>query len=308
MKRRTPNSSNSVGRDRRQAPLPALRLQKVWMFKTGRMWRCSKCRKRFTVTSGTIFHSRKKPIKTHLKAIAAFIHAVKGLSAVELRFRMKSSYKTAFVFQHKLREVMGIQVQFVRQLEGEVEIDGTAFTRYERKRNRAIERLDRRKFPDRVIAVARERWGRTLPFAVPRETDAVSVFRSKINETTILYADGASCWDQLSVPFPLMFRVIHDDEYVSIDGASTNWCESFNARVHKAEYGVHHHIAGPYLQQYGNEIAWREDHRRDHTELQWRHLIAGALNTGKSQLWCGYWQRSAADRDKLLSTIPGIKR
>jgi len=282
---------------------------KVWAFKNGRVWRCSKCRKRFTVTSGTIFHSRKKPIKTYLKGIAAFIHGVKGLSAINLRFVIKSSYTTAFVFEHKLREIMGLQIHAVQQLEGEVEIDGTAFTKFERKDNRKIERLDRRKYPDRVIAVARERWGRTLPFVVARETDAVPIFRQRIAEGTILYADGAASWDRLHARYPLMFRVIHEDEYVSIDGASTNWCESYNARIQKAAYGVYHHIAGPYLQCYGNEIAWREDTRAEHNELQWRRLISGALTAGKSRLWCGYWQRRGQEaRHPLLSTIPGIRR
>jgi hypothetical protein len=108
------------------------------------MWRCSRCRKRFTATSGTKFHSRKKPIQTYLEAIAHWVNAVKGVSALELRFRLRVSYKTAFVLEHKLREIMGLQVQAFQQLEGEVEIDGTAFTKFERKSNRTVERSDRR--------------------------------------------------------------------------------------------------------------------------------------------------------------------
>jgi hypothetical protein len=40
-----------------------------------------------------------------------------------------------------------------------------------------------------------------------------------------------------------------------------------------------------------NEAAWRENYRRDHNEFLWRSLIRGALNSPKSKLWCGYWQR-----------------
>ncbi len=277
--------------------------EKIYIFKNGRTFKCARCRKKFSVTSGTIFHSRKKPIRVYLEAIAKFVNAAKGISAIQLSLDLKVAYETAFVIEHKLREVMGLDVQAVKQLEGEGEIDGTFFTRFERKKNTKIERRDRRRAPNRVVAVARERWGRTLAWVVNRETDAKPIYQHRIEEGTILYADSASWWDLLAVYFPLMFRVVHDDEYVSIDGASVNWCESFNSRIHKIEYGTHHHIAGCYLQSYANEAVWREDYRRDHNDFLWRSLIRGALNSPKSKLWCGYWQRGRGD----IATIPGIR-
>lgn len=41
----------------------------------------------------------------------------------------------------------------------------------------------------------------------------------------------------------------------------TNQAESFFSRLHRAEIGVHHHVAGPYLAAYAAEIDWREDSR-----------------------------------------------
>ncbi|TPJ80944.1 transposase [Mesorhizobium sp. B2-6-2] len=38
--------------------------------------------------------------------------------------------------------------------------------------------------------------------------------------------------------------------------------EYFN-RLHRAEIGHHHHIAGAYLLWYAQEAAWREDNRRN---------------------------------------------
>jgi hypothetical protein len=31
---------------------------------------------------------------------------------------------------------------------------------------------------------------------------------------------------------------------------------SFFSRLRRAEIGTHHHVAGPYLHQYANEMAW----------------------------------------------------
>jgi transposase-like protein len=46
-------------------------------------WKCSACRKKFSVTSGTIFHSRKLAIRDYLAVIALFCNGVKGTSALE---------------------------------------------------------------------------------------------------------------------------------------------------------------------------------------------------------------------------------
>src|SRR6266850_3269468 len=40
-------------------------------------WRCKACRKDFSVTSGTLFHAHKLPLKAYLLAIAVFCNEVK---------------------------------------------------------------------------------------------------------------------------------------------------------------------------------------------------------------------------------------
>lgn len=50
--------------------------------------------------------------------------------------------------------------------------------------------------------------------------------------------------------------------------ACTNQAESFFSRLRRAEIGIHHHIAGPYLAAYATKMAWREDNRRISTSEQ----------------------------------------
>ena len=56
-------------------------------------------------------------------------------------------------------------------------------------------------------------------------------------------------------------RINHSLAY-SDGEACTNQAESFFSRIRRAEIGIHHQIAGPYLNSYANEMAWREDNRR----------------------------------------------
>ncbi len=67
--------------------------------------------------------------------------------------------------------------------------------------------------------------------------------------------------------------------------------ESFFSRLRRAEIGTHHHIAGPYLNAYANEMAWREDQRRQSNGTQFTMMVAAAMGHPVSRQWKGYWQR-----------------
>src|SRR6266481_4556998 len=101
----------------------------VYRYRSRPIWRCKDCGKQFSVTSGTIFHSRKLPIRDYLAAIAIFVNAVKGVSALQLGRDLDVQYKSAFVMAHKLREAISAS-QTKGELSGEVEVDGAYFGGY----------------------------------------------------------------------------------------------------------------------------------------------------------------------------------
>jgi ISXO2-like transposase domain len=145
------------------------------------------CGKQFSVTSGTIFHSRKLPIRDYLAAVAIFINGAKGHAALQLSRDLDCQYKTAFVLAHKLREAMGSEVHNPDEpeLSGTVTIDGAYFGGKIKQANRKAERTDRRLAEEQtgkrqVVVVAREVRGRILPFIVPRESEAVPLIREHV--------------------------------------------------------------------------------------------------------------------------------
>jgi hypothetical protein len=81
--------------------------------------------------------------------------------------------------------------------------------------------------------------------------------------------------------------------YNSHDGACTNQAESFFSRIRRAEIGMHHHIAGKYLDSYAAEMAWRENNRRISNGEQYLIATNAALTSPVSRQWKGYWQKSA---------------
>ncbi len=79
----------------------------VYGLKARPVWKCGGCKHQFSVTSGTIFADRKRPLRDYLLAIAIFSNGAKGHSALQLSRDLACQYKTAFVLAHKLRELVG---------------------------------------------------------------------------------------------------------------------------------------------------------------------------------------------------------
>src|SRR3954465_6978603 len=134
-------------------------------------------------------------------AIALFVNGVKGKSALELGRDLDVSYKTAYVLAHKLREAMGAD-QDKGVAKGHVEVDGCYVGGHIRPANHKENRRDRRLAKNqtgkrRVVVVMRERGGRTYPFVVNAEDEAVATLKKRIAAGSTVHADEAAHWDAL---------------------------------------------------------------------------------------------------------------
>ena len=141
------------------------------------------------------------------------------------------------------------------------------------------------------MVALRERNGKTLPFVFKSEADSIDTIRARVETGSTVYADESSNWDALHASYETK-RVNHSVAFVDED-ACTNQAESFFSRLRRAEIGTHHQISGQYLDQYANEMAWREDNRRVPNGTQYLLVVTAALMHPVSRQWKGYWQRAA---------------
>ncbi|MCZ4296578.1 IS1595 family transposase [Henriciella marina] len=256
-------------------------------------WQCKGCKYQFSMTSGTIFHSRKLSVRDILGAIAIFTNGAKGYSALQLSRDLCITYKAAFVLCHKMREAIGA-ARDEGALSGNVEVDGAYFGGYVKPANRREDRKDRRRKihqsgKRQVVIAMRETKGRTRTGVVSNEAEGVALTRANVQAGATVHADEAAHWDKLAAHFPIK-RINHQKAY-SQDGANTNAAESFFSRIRRAEIGTHHHVAGKYLAAYATEMAWREDARRTANGSQFAMIVSAAAIAPKSDAWCGYWQK-----------------
>ncbi len=115
------------------------------------------------------------------------------------------------------------------------------FAKY--KANRVDRRLaEHQTGKRRVVVIMREHGGRTLPFVFKSEDASVVMIARTV-------APGMPTkqthWDALHARF-LTKRINHSESY-SDGQACTNQAEPFFSRLRRAEIGIHHHVAGPYL-------------------------------------------------------------
>ena len=265
-----------------------------------RQFRCKSnpCRKKFSVTSGTLLHGRKLDYSTILFAIGLFVAGAKGSSSIELGNSCDINNKTAWVLCQKIREAQ-IKGQLGRQLSGIVEIDGSTYGGHIHQVNEKSERMDRRKLgnitgKELSVVVARERStkgrvGLSVCTVVPHESDGRPFIVDSVDRFAKVFADDGSHWDALRVAFDVS-QVNHSQRYYD-KGVCTNQAESYFSRLDRMEMGTHHHIAGDYLWGYACDAVWREDKRRDTQSDRFKSIVSGLLGNPVSRTMKGYWQR-----------------
>jgi transposase-like protein len=119
--------------------------------------------------------------------------------------------------------------------------------------------------------------------------DAMAFIEANIEPGTVVMTDDAPAYVKLSGRFTHR-TVCHKERWVTDDGVSCSQSESFNSRMRRSEYGVHHNYTELHLQRYAEEKAWREDSRRMSLADKTFELIRFCLADGKSKELRGYYQ------------------
>lgn len=175
---------------------PRCECDAVYAYKTRHLFKCKSCQHQFSVTSGTIFASRKLPVRDYLLAIAIFVNGAKGHSALQLSRDLDCQYKTAFVMAHKIREALAAELDNAT-MHSEVEVDGAYFGGHVKPTNWAENRRDRRLAINqngkrRVVVIMRERQGRTLPFVFKSEGASLPTIEARVHPDAIVDREAAA--------------------------------------------------------------------------------------------------------------------
>lgn len=226
---------------------------------------CKACRKKFSVSVGTVMESSHIPLNKWLMAFRMMASAKKGVSAHQVHRSLGITYKSSWFLCHRVRAAMGLEPEpdAGPDMGGEgkiVESDETFVGG--KKKNVHQGKPEPKKHP--VVALV-ERGGKMRGRHVADVTakSLRKTLKQHVHQTTELHTDDSLAYYWLGREFAEHRAVNHSKgEYVSKDGkAHVNSAESFFANLKRGIYGIFHSVSEAHLQRYVDEAAFKWNHR-----------------------------------------------
>lgn len=240
------------------------------------LWHCKPCRKKFTVTVGTVFERSHIPLTKWIAAFRLMCSSKKGISAHQGHRMLGITYKSAWFMWHRIREAMKAGgLSNVPPMGGKgkvVEVD-EAYLGDLPEHKRPISKRNGRpmdKFAARggyahkgAILTLVERGGEARSFYVenaPREK-VVAIVRENVAKESRLHTDESHLYKEVGKEFAAHETVVHSkDEYVRGD-VTTNTVEGFYAVFKRGMKGVYQHCSEKHLHRYLAEFDFRYSNR-----------------------------------------------
>lgn len=235
--------------------------KKVWPERGGKLFECSDCGHQTSVTSGTLFHGTRKPLRDWFRAIFEVCVHRNGVSSADLqRILGFGSYGTAWHWTHKIRRAMVRQGR--DKLDGSAQVDETL--------------VGGKGAQKEIVVVAAEEKGRVrMTHAPGNHTEALKVVADReIGAKTEVKTDGNAAYGKKSLgKRPHEPKVQTKAERKAADHLQLmHWMASLLKRW---LLGTHHGgVRAKHLQSYLDEFCFRQNRR--HTKGPAR-LVARCL-------------------------------
>lgn len=232
-----------------------------------RVWKCAKCRKQFSVLTGTIFHGTKVPIETWLMVMVQMSSAKNGISAREIERMHGLTPETAWFVLHRLREAMK-RDPLAGRLAGTIVADETWIGGLPKNKHRSDKNVRSGQYGERlslvpktpVLSLVNKETGEVRSHVVAGVTrnNLARVMDEHVDQkNSVLHTDGATVYQGFRGYFAEHHSVDHiAGEYVR-GNVSTNQAENYFSQLKRSIDGTHHHVSKEHLPRYLAEFDFR---------------------------------------------------
>jgi transposase-like protein len=246
-----------------------------------RVWKCSACRKQFSVLTNTIFHGTKVSIRTWLFVIFEVCSAKNSVAAREIERKYSLTPKTAWFMLHRIREAMKRE-PLAGLLEGTLIVDETWIGGKPGNRHASaqIKRGPERWATDKttVLSVIDKPTGEARSVVVPN-VRAKTLRKALEDELSVnlgastLHTDSARHYLSIAETTKGHESVNHlEGEYVR-GAVTTNHIEGFFGQMKRSIDGTHHHVSKEHLPRYLAQFDWLRTFCKDTDSQRMHYLI-----------------------------------
>jgi len=232
-----------------------------------RRWQCSRCRKSFSVTVGTIFHNTQLELPYWFAILNLMLNAKKSISSYQISRDIGIRQGTVHSIQNRIRKAMSEDQGEL--LWGIVEMDETYIGGKPRKANfRKNDELSKRgRGTDKLPVIgAVERGGNVIAKVVKGTKLSFQNLKTFVESTVntkagFLVTDDYKSYNSMAVVLP--HSVVNHSIAYSFHGVHTNTIESFWALLKRAWYGQHHHYSKLKAHLYVAESCYKYNNRKN---------------------------------------------
>ncbi|MBC9035153.1 IS1595 family transposase [Sphingomonas sp. JC676] len=245
-----------------------------------KQWKCGACRKKFSVTSRSIFEGSHIPVGKWIYAIFLMCSSKKGVSANQLSRELDIEYKSAWFMCHRVREAM-LQEPLAGMLgtgpDSIVELDET-YVGGKKKNNRHAKRTAAAGRKTAVLTLI-DREGDVKTVKVPnvRKGTLQALARPIVDQSATIITDAHLSYEGIGEYFAGHHTVDHSKTFVRGVIMHTNFAESYHSLLKRGIIGAFHHVSDKHLPRYLAEFDRRWNTRKERDGARTVDVIGTAI-------------------------------